>query len=970
MSDKYHNIFNICNGCSFWDTLAGIYLDKYKNFEYKLASILFLVPNRRSCNVLTNAFVRKQGLKPVILPQIVPITEIDDDELFFDKFDIANIGYDNSLSPINKEERLFIFTKLIMSKPQDFGLKQISLVQALNLSRELANLIDTACNQGLSFDKLQTLVPEKYATHWQETLKLLKIITEFWPLILKERNAIDVCELKKQQLFCQAEVWKKQHTDKVIVAAGITASFPSIVELLNTVKDIPNGEIYFAGINRFADSDYWDNVDETNPQFELKELLELLNLDRHKINDIYVEKNSEREKLISEIMRPALISDKWRCLNNKINVCEALSGINILECKTQRDEALAIALKMREILNIPEKTATLVTYDRNLARRVVAELSRFNISIDDSAGLPLNLSPIGIFLRLIVEACENLDSNMDIISLMKNPFMLMGESPSEFRKKVYNYELCLRKNGKVEQSEENKNFIDKIKNTLNDFSELLHKENIRFYDVFLNHIKLAELLSSSNEQDGAKILWRGDAGKCAAKFAAKILETADVLGNINGNDYLLLISELMSMESVRSNYGTHPRLSILGPIEARLCYFDYVILGEFNDGFWPKQTQADMWMSRPMKKDFGFSLPEKNVGILASDLCNFLGNDNVIITRAERVDGVPMKKSRWLLRLETVLNALNYDVHDILSSDFVSFVNKIDIPSVIKTISSPAPCPPVEARPRKLSASALDLLISDPYSVFAKYILRLFLLDDLDIPLDQRDYGTLIHKIIEEFNNLYPNDLPNNAYDILIDLGKKHFSLYNIDKELEVFWFPKFEKTAKWIINQEQNYRFNVYKVNNEIEGEIVYSMPRGDFKFTAKADRIDKLKNGCINIIDYKTGQIPTKNQVKSGFALQVVLEALIASKGGFNKIDTKNIENLIYWQLGNKSLEINASEGDIINKTEDYILRLISAFDFETTPYLSRPTPKYISKNRDYEHLARIREWSVQDNEDSSDE
>lgn len=58
----------------------------------------------------------------------------------------------------------------------------------------------------------------------------------------------------------------------------------------------------------------------------------------------------------------------------------------------------------------------------------------------------------------------------------------------------------------------------------------------------------------------------------------------------------------MGMESVRTNYGTHPRLSILGPIEARLCHFDYVILGEANEGIWPKAAQADMWMSRPMKK--------------------------------------------------------------------------------------------------------------------------------------------------------------------------------------------------------------------------------------------------------------------------------------------------------------------------------------------------------------------------------
>ena len=90
MSANYPNIYNVCNSCSFWDTLASIYLNKYKNCEFKLASALFLVPNRRACSTLMGAFVRQQGPKPVILPQIVPITEIDDDELFFDKFNVAN----------------------------------------------------------------------------------------------------------------------------------------------------------------------------------------------------------------------------------------------------------------------------------------------------------------------------------------------------------------------------------------------------------------------------------------------------------------------------------------------------------------------------------------------------------------------------------------------------------------------------------------------------------------------------------------------------------------------------------------------------------------------------------------------------------------------------------------------------------------------------------------------------------------
>ena len=968
MSNELKNIFNIRLSCSFWDVLAELYLAKYKADLSGLASAVFLVPNRRACQALTNAFIRKRGLCPTILPQIIPIAEMDDDELFFSRFGI-NGSIEQHKRVISKEERLFLFARLIMSKPNDFGLTQISLAQAVNLALDLGNLIDTACQQGLSFDKLENLVPEKYATHWQETLKLLKIITEYWPLILKERNAIDACDLKKQLLMQQADIWQQENTAKNIVAAGITAGFPAIVKMLNVIQHLPKGEIYFAGIDCLADDEYWNAVDDSHPQFELKELLTLLNISRSQISDIVPPANVEREKFISELMRPASVSDKWRQLSHKIDLEKAVSGISYVNCNTQRDEALAIALKMRQILDIPEKTVALITYDRNLARRVTAELERFEIKADDSAGLPLQLTPAGIYLRLIAEAAENCESSVKLISLLKHPFTQFKMPVAEFRKKTYDYELQLRQRNRTDLSEESTSFINEIRTSLEELQQALAAPAIEFADILQIHIRTAELFAT-DATDGKNVLWRGDAGKCAAQFITKLLDSANVLGKISGKDYIPLFCELAGLETVRSNYGTHPRIQILGPIEARLHHFDYVILGEINEGIWPKPAQADMWMSRPMKKDFGFSLPEKNIGILGADLCGFLAADNVILTRADRVDGAPMKKSRWLLRLETLLNALNSDIDTLKDDDFFILANQADKPATYTPIKAPAPCPPLDARPRKLSASGVELLVADPESGFAKYILKLYPLNELDMPMDQRDYGTLIHAIIEEFNNTYPTALPENALDVLVEIGKKHFARLQIDDDKHTFWWPKFEKTAEWIIAQENSYRDNVSAVHNEVSGEITYNLAGGAFSFTAIADRIDELKDGSVNILDYKTGRIPSQKQVDSGHALQLLLEGLIAQKGGFTGIKRKDIRQVIYWQLGCKKLEITPEEEKrLIEKCEDYLLRLISTFDFETTPYHARPVPKFIPKNKDYEHLSRIKEWSVQEDGEGSD-
>lgn len=968
---KLRNVFNIPLSCSFWDTLAKSFLKRFDQNNLELAGVLFLVPNRRACQSLTAAFVREQGLKPTILPKIVPIAEIDDDELFFDTFGVVDDSELNK-SVITNEERLFLFTRMIMSKPADLGIKQISLAQAVNLAKELANLIDTVCNQGLSFKRLYDLVPDKYAAHWQETLKLLKIITEYWPHILEERQAIDLCEFRKKLLSKQADIWQKEQTDRVIVAAGITACFPAIKNLLKVILSLPNGEIYFAGLDTNADEKYWNAVDESHPQFELKELLDDLLISRDQVENFCLPQNEAREKFISEIMRPASVSDGWQKLHDDTYLLDSIKNVSLLESKTQRDEALAIALKMREILNFPEKTAALITYDRNLARRVASELERFEIKIDDSAGLPLSLSPIGIFLRLIVEAAQNTDSDVNFIGLMKNPFMLFCSSAADFRKKVYDYEYSLRKKDAV-LNEKLSSFFHSIKEKLLDFAKLLALPQVSFEDIIKQHIKLAEEFATSDKTAGKNFLWRGDAGKCAANFITKILDSAKFLGMIDGKDYLQLFCELMSFESVRASYGTHPRLSILGPIEARLCHFDYVILGEINEGIWPKSEQADMWMSRPMRVDFGFSLPEKSIGILGADLCGFLSVDNVILTRAERIDGIPMKKSRWLLRMETVLSAMGSNIKAFKSDKLSQLATKLDTPETSLTISAPAPCPPLYARPKKLSASAIDTLVSDPYSVFAQYILKLYPLNDLDMQPGSRDYGTLVHGIIETFNNFYPTQLPENALDILINIGKKCFDEIHLEQELKAFWWPKFVKTAMAFLALEN--RFDISEMHNEIEGYINYKLSDTEITFTAKADRIDVLHSGLVNIVDYKTGKLPSKKQIMSGHALQLLLEGLIVQKGTFKNLSPKEVNQLVYWHLGDEAssaniLVINPKENDVMQKSEDYILKLISTFNFESTPYYSRPIPKYIPEKRDYEHLARVKEWSVQDDEEGGDE
>lgn len=966
------NIFNIAQSCSLVDVLAKKFSRIYADNPLELANVLFLLPNRRACVSLRDAFVRDNGLKPSILPQIVPIADADEDEIFLNGS--ANSEVLRQLPPaIDNYERLFLFTRLIISKPAEYGLPEMTFAQAFALAQDLAKLMDVFYNEQLSFDGLKNLVPEQYAVHWQETLNFLQIISKYWPQILQERGLCDMVNRKNALLKAQAEIWQNNKPSGQVVAAGITALFPGLKQLLKTIKNLPNGEIYFYGLDKQLEDEAWEQADESHPQYELKQLLEFLQISRFEVKDAVKPHNAARENLVSEMMRPALSTLEWRSLSADSLPSEATENLRLITTEDMGQEASAIAVIMRDTLNTASKTAALVTTDRNLARRVAAELERWQIKIDDSAGKPLHLTPVGIYLRSILEVLEADFSDSSVLALLKSPFIRLNSDLASVRRRVRDYELALRTPAysgiKKEIPEKLLQDVVLLKQTIRPLAELYANPQADFTALLQTHLQVAEALSGSKNGGGDKVLWRGDDGRKAAALFSKVLPQLKVLEQIDPKQYAEVLTRLMATETVRPLYGTHPRLKILGPIEARFNQYDVVIVGEVNEGVWPVLPSSDPWMSRPMKKDFGMPLPEKAIGVMAADFCQLMCAPEVYLTRAKRVTGTPMNKSRWLLRLETVLKAYGKEAETLLDYKYTSLARLQDTPAVQDKIVVPAPKPPIESRPRRLSASWLERLICDPYSVFAAKILRLKQLDAPDKDLSFADYGNLIHGILEEFNTKFPQELPSDAREQLINIGLNKFQSAEISAELRAFWWPSFLKTVDWVLAQEAICRPDIKQIYNEVEGQMEFAAPAGPFIAEARADRLNFNKDGSIDIIDYKTGSIRSNKQVHAGYAPQLPIEGLIAASGGFSKngrkIPTGKVNKLSYWRLGNKITEITETD-KVLAQTRENLQKLISAFDFETTPYLARPNPKYVPKYSEYDHLERIKEWATEEDDE----
>ena len=985
MSIANLNIHSIAPSRPFVDALAAGIMAETAGNPLALSDYLILLPTRRACRALRDAFLRHGEGSAMLLPQMRPMGDVDEDELILGEgFDGAGgidpLGFDPAIASLRRQ---LLLTKLVMKMPQGFD--QPTPDQAVRLAGELARLLDQVQTEQLSLDNLEGLVASEYAEHWQKTLNFLEIIRSYWPKMLEEEGAVDPGTRRNQMLVAQGLLWESTPPKFNVIAAGSTGSVPATAALLHVIAKMPKGRVILPGLDRHLSSDDWQAVqmDETHPQYGLAKLLNTMELRRADVAEwgqgSERASNPQREILISEIVRPAATTDAWRKLPDFGPA--ALSGIKRIDCPTSAIEAGVISLMMRETLQTPSKTVALITPDRTLARRVALELRRWDVDVDDSAGLPLGTTPPGSFLRLIADAVMLDLAPVPLLALLKHPFASLGQAPGQFRRNIRRLERQILRGPKPDKgidglkkalgviaekdAQESLALVARLEEALGPMMAIMTAGEVALKDMLAAHVRAAEILATSDDLDGISRLWAGDAGEALASFIADLVDAGDDLTALNAREYPALLETLMTSQAVRPQFGKHPRLFIWGPLEARLQQADLIILGGLNEGTWPMEPSPDPWMSRPMRKAFGLPLPERRVGLSAHDFCQALAANNVVMTRANKVSGAPTVPSRWLSRLDVVLekagliDQLNHDQPLLDWWDKLGFAK--DNP-----ISMPEPRPPLSARPRQLSVTRIETWMRDPYSIYARNILKLSPLDPLEADPGAADRGTFIHDALEKFIDRFPTgDLPPHAEETLIALGEAAFAPVISRPAVRAFWWPRFQRIAKWFLAEETRRRTKGLKLTKvEISGRHKISAPGGDFFLTAKADRVDLVEGAGYAIIDYKTGKPPTVKDMDAGFAPQLSLEAGMIMGGAFDDVPAGDVSELAYWHLSGAdpagAIQFYKKDVAIIaSQAMEGLEKLIADFDNVETPYLATPRPEHASRFNDFEHLSRIAEW-----------
>ncbi len=983
------NVFTIPAGAAFADLLVRGLLERadIAHDPFALADMTIFVPTRRAGRTLQESFARILD-GAALLPQIRPLGDIDEEEILFDA------GEDDlSLPPaIEPVRRRLLLASLVQrwDVARNDGKSTFGFAQAASLGRALAQFIDEAETQNADLSKLESLAEGALAEHWQHVKEFLALVRDEWPKLMAVEGVINPAERRNLALRSLAQRYRDNPPGAPVIAAGTTGSIPATADLLRTIAGLAKGAVVLPGLDREIDDESWAKLDEGHAQFGMKQLLERMKIDRHEVHDWSTVIQS-RAILLRETLRPAPTTDAWRAIaeSGGEEIEKGLKGLSLVEAGHPAEEATAIALILRHALEVPGRTAALVTPDRNLARRVAAELGRWSIAIDDSAGRPLANTPPGTFLSLLADAAGADFAPVPLLALLKHPLAAGKQEPGEFRRQVRVLDRFALRGPRPDpgldgvakaieaartRDGSRKEMItslvpwwENLASLLRPFAAAMARDHIGLGVIAKLHAETAQSLAETPNENGVARLWAGQAGEAAGELVAELVRADTDLPDIEASSYPPLFRTFAEERAVRPAYGSHPRLAILGPLEARLQHFDVLVLGGLNEGTWPHQPPADPWLSRPMRKSLGFESPERRIGLAAHDFATLAAGPRVFLTRSLKSEGAPTVASRWIERLKQLTKGLGLAERLQRGEPYAAYASAMDLPRARPVPEPrPAPRPPLGLRPRRLSVTEIETWLRDPYAIYAKHVLKLKPLDGLDAEIGPLERGSAIHRVLERFLKTCGAGIPANALDRLLATAECVFAEMAVPGAALAVWKPRFARAAAWFLEIERERQASISRSYAEISGKRIFSSPAGAFELRGRADRIDVLKGGGAAILDYKTGAPPSSRQVETLLAPQLPLEGAILAEGGFAEIAEHTAAELIYMKLAGGPVpgELRRVKGDIaalVEKSAEFLAARIAMFDDESVPYPSRVAPYRADIAGTYDHLARVREWSL---------
>lgn len=994
-----------------------------------LADLTIFTPTRRAGRALAAEFATRAREGAILLPRIKPLGAPDEEQaLFGASAEAADLMAADLPAPIGDMERRLLLSDLVLAwtgalagairgangdgafelDAREALVVGASPADAVGLAGELASLIDEFLIEETPWEKLKHLVAEEYSYYWGVTARFLGIAAERWPAILAERGRMEAVARRNELVAREIARFQADGRHEPMVVLGSTGTNKATARLMRAICRLPRGAVVLPGLDQSSAASIWAMIEgeeaplHSHPQAALARLLKRLNATRESVTQLGARPPAleTRVDFVAAALAPGEATPLWRAWRERNADARPLDDVSVIEAADEREEALAIALCLRAALETPGRTAALVAPDRAIARRVRAELRRWAVDVDDSGGDPLSLTPAGALargaLRAAAEECSDVSlaalvAHEDAAPLTDRATTVEASRALElavWRATFHEADPVLRMERAREAAREP--HAHRAARALNearwraagDLLNALHAsiaplrapgkrpleswvsahraalESLRGQDLCGQDLRGQDLRGDDAREDEDALRALFDA------LGAGALATPLALG-----DYRSLFERLASEAVVRGPQRAHPRLKILGPLEARLIEVDLMVIAGLDETVWPPQTHADAFLNRPMRAGLGLPPPERRIGQSAHDFFMAMGAPRVVLARAAKRGGTPTVASRFVQRLAT-LGARHWEEAVRRGAEWRALAVALDKPARTMAAPRPEPKPALDLRPRQLSVTRIETLRRDPYAIYADRVLKLKPVGPLDSAPGAADLGNAVHAVLGALAQEWPDGPPpDKVREKLVARLREELGVFFADPAWRAFRWPQIEAGVDYVLRYERARRDEIERVCGEIEGEIDIPLVDGtSFRLTARADRIELLGNGAARIVDYKTGQPPTKKQAKAGFASQLTLEAGMLARGAFAGLPARRAEALAYLKFGGpeggqliEPLPKGMTVEELIDEHWAQLRRMLDSFRDPARGYRSRPYVQFAGKFGDYDHLARVKEWSA---------
>ena len=900
-----------------------------------------------------------------LLPRIRTVTDLADDPALAPLLDLP--------PPVAPLRRRLELARLVRALLEETRIAPPAA--AFDLAASLDDLLGELGGEGIDPARLRDLDAGTHAAHWRTALRFLDIAAGY----AAAQGPVAGEPRLRAAADAVARAWAASPPSHPVIVAGSTGSRAPTRTFMAAVARLPQGAVVLPGLDPDLAPGVWQRLaagDDgacDHPQHAFRALADALGFDPAAVPPWTEAAPPARARnaLIALAMRPAPVTDQWRAEAPALvpTLPDATARLTWLEAPSAREEADAIALILREAAET-RTPAALVTPDRTLARRVTARLARWSITPDDSAGRPLSLTPPGVLLSLVAAIPAGRLPAETLLALLKHP--LTASAPGargDHLRHTRSLETgplagapplvdwsalapwAATRDGAAP-------WLAWLRATL---AAPLPPEPAPLAALVAAHRAAAEALAAGPGADLAHGLWAKETGEAARALLAELEAAGDAAGILTPADYRALLGSLLAARQVPEEAAiTHPGIAIWGTLEARIQTARRVVLAGLNEGTWPGPPAPDPWLSRPLRRALGLPSPETLIGLSAHDFTQAAAAEEVILSRATRDAEAPTVPSRWLLRLENLLGGMGTPGRAALAAARARGTRWLDLarglgaPAPAPPARRPAPIPPPEARPRRLSVSDVETLVRDPYAVYARRVLRLRRLDPPGREADALARGTTLHAVLEAFVEATPDALPEDAARIFAETAAAVLAEVPWPA-VRAIWAARLARVAPWLLATEAERRTRARPHAREVPGRLVLAHP--EVTLSARADRIDRTPDGAYAIYDYKSGALPSEREVRA-FHLQLPLEAAIARSGGFEGLPPAPAAHLELIGLGRG--EARPVDPAVTDATLARLASLLARYLAGEAGFAARLRPQRIAFAGDYDHLARLGEWS----------